>query len=327
MTRWIVALPACFLAPGLAAQDGPTARAFCDPADPANGCPGASCICTEDVLALRFDPGGGPIIELDALEPGFRLSAEVVLETRSMSIQGWSYGVRHDGRALSIESVTTEGTDAGRLFANGFNATRSEVSDCGGADPAAGCPNPTPGAGFISAVVLSLVQNVALPVASNTIARAAYRLEPGAAETGEGGIPIEFTERLATRNSPPVQINFTDSGRSVRPKAIVDGRIVVSLAGADFHRGDPDGDGRLSVSDAVALLLFLFLAGPAPGCLDAGDVDDDGRIDTTDPVLILRWLFASGTAPAPPGPPPAPCGPDPEGPSSSLGCVAYGACG
>jgi hypothetical protein len=299
VTKWIAAAPACFLASALTAQDGPNARVFCDPDDPRNPCPGASCPCSEDVLAIRFERSGGPIIELDALEPGLRLSADVVLETRSMSIQGWVYGVRHEGRALTIESAGIEGTDAKSLFSNGFNATRFEDVF------------PAPAAGFISAVVLSLAENVVLPAGSNRLATATYRLGPAAAEAGEGGILLEITEPT-----------FTDNGRPVRPRTLVDGRIVPR----PFHRGDPDGDGRLSVADAIALLLFLFLAGPAPGCLDAGDADDDGRIDATDPVLILRWLFRGGSAPAPPGPPPAPCGPDPEGMGPGLGCDAYEAC-
>jgi hypothetical protein len=323
MNRWIVAVPACFLVPGLSAQVGQTARVFCDPAgpaDPATGC----CICSEDVLGLSFDLTGGPVIELGGLEPGLRLDATVVLETRSPAIQGWSYGVRHDGRALTIESATSDGTDASRLFQTGFQVTRFEgISDCG-VDP--GCLSPVPGTGFISAMVLSLVANVTLPTGSNSIAKATYRLEPAAAELGEAGVLIELTEKLATRNSPPVAINLTNAGRSVRPRTVVDARIFISLEAKSFHRGDPDGDGRTSVADAIALLLFLFLSGPSPGCLESGDFDDDGRIDTTDPVLILRWLFTGGSAPAPPGPPAAPCGPDAEGSRASLGCDAYGAC-
>jgi hypothetical protein len=225
---------------------------------------------------------------------------------------------------LSIESVTIEGTDAGRLFQRGFDATRFEnIMDCA-SDPR--CPEPQPGSGFISAVVLSFLQPVDFPVGTNSLARATYRLEPAAGELGEATGVIELTEELANRNAPPVAINFTVAGRSTRPKALVDGKVLVSALGEAFHRGDPDADGRLSVADSVALLLFLFLSGPAPGCLDAGDFDDDGRIDTSDPVLILRWLFLEGSAPAPPGPPSGPCDLDPPGSSPSLGCDTYGAC-
>ena len=98
----------------------------------------------------------------------------------------------------------------------------------------------------------------------------------------------------------------------------------MSLSRKPFHRGDPDGDGRLSVADAISDLLFLFLAGPPPGCLESGDFDDNGHIDIADPILILRWLFLGGSAPAPPGPPSAACGRDPPG--SWLGCVTYAGC-
>jgi hypothetical protein len=323
MVRRILPAAACLIAPGLPAQDSPTARVFCDPADPANRCPGTECRCSEDVLAIRFERSGGPILEVDD-EPGLLIEATVVLETRSAGVQGFSYGVRHDGRALTIENVTTDETDAGRVFfAQGFDPTRFEdLEDCT-ADPGPRCSNRLPGNGFISATVLDSVPGE-LPLGTNSLARATYRLEPTAAAVNEAGLFLEFTERLAKRNAPPTAINLTIFGRSAGPRTLADGKIIVRPR--PFHRGDPDGDGRLSVADAALLLLFLFLAGPAPGCLDAADADDDGRIDATDPVLILRWLFASGTAPAPPGPPPAPCGRDPEGPGPGLGCDAYGAC-
>jgi hypothetical protein len=92
-----------------------------------------------------------------------------------------------------------------------------------------------------------------------------------------------------------------------------------------FHRGDPDGDGRISILDALQVFLFLFIAGPAPACFEAADFDDDGRIDASDPILILRWLFLNGTPPRSPGAPSSGCGPDPVG-SPYLGCGDYPAC-
>jgi hypothetical protein len=319
MTRWIIAATGCLLVPRLAGQDGPTARVFCDPEDPANRCPGMDCRCSEDVLTIRFERSGGPILEVDD-EPRLPIDATVVLETRSAGVQGWAYGVRHDGRALTIESVTIAGTDAGRHFERGFNNTNfKDITECGSTTDNS-CSEP--GAGFISAIILATTVPAEIPLGTSTLARMTYRLERGAAS--ESGVLLELTERLAVRNSRPTRIVLTINGRSARPRALVDGLVFGS--GNPFHRGDPDGDGRLSVADAALLLLFLFLAGPAPGCLDAGDADDDGRIDATDPVLILRWLFRGGSAPAPPGPPPAPCGPDPEGTGASLGCAAYAGC-
>jgi hypothetical protein len=137
----------------------------------------------------------------------------------------------------------------------------------------------------------------------------------------------EVEDALAEDGLEPGEVGViegVEGAIATRPRTLADGKIIVRPR--PFHRGDPDGDGRLSVADAVALLLFLVLAGPSPGCLEAGDADDNGRMDTTDPVVILRWLFLGGTGPAPPGPPPAPCGRDPDGPRPGLGCDAYGGC-
>jgi VCBS repeat protein len=98
--------------------------------------------------------------------------------------------------------------------------------------------------------------------------------------------------------------------------------------GMFFHRGDPNGDGRLDISDAMTLLDFEFLDGNPLGCLESADATNDGRIDISDVVTILYFLFLSGPPLAPPGPPSASCGPDPDPPGSpaDLGCRSYGPC-
>ncbi|HVR75571.1 MAG TPA: hypothetical protein VMT52_14645, partial [Planctomycetota bacterium] len=95
--------------------------------------------------------------------------------------------------------------------------------------------------------------------------------------------------------------------------------------GVQFHRGDADDNGSLQLTDAVRILGFLFLGGPAPTCLEAADADDNGSLQLTDAVRILGFLFLGGPPPAPPGPPPSPCGPDPAG-SPDLGCDSYTSC-
>ncbi len=74
-------------------------------------------------------------------------------------------------------------------------------------------------------------------------------------------------------------------------------------APADFHRGDANRDGRLTVVDAIWILRHLFLRRVSLRCAEAADVDDDGTIDISDPVSILDYLFLGGAAPQPPGPP------------------------
>ncbi|MBI4604464.1 MAG: DUF1028 domain-containing protein [Planctomycetes bacterium] len=94
----------------------------------------------------------------------------------------------------------------------------------------------------------------------------------------------------------------------------------VTLAPAlAFLRGDCYGDGDSSgVSDAIYLLAFNFLGGPAPPCRAACDSNGDGDSGgVSDAIHLLAFNFLGG--PAPPGPFPA-CGPPSLPADGSLGC-------
>lgn len=81
--------------------------------------------------------------------------------------------------------------------------------------------------------------------------------------------------------------------------------------GAEFLRGNSNGDAGFDISDAVFLLAALFTPGaPAPECRDAADANDDGTNDISDAVYMLAALFTPGAAP-PPAPGPTTCGEDP----------------
>ncbi len=78
--------------------------------------------------------------------------------------------------------------------------------------------------------------------------------------------------------------------------------------GNEFIRADTNLDGKVGISDAIALLSDLFGYGDiseiqdrvgAP-CNDALDANDDGKVTLTDPIYILNYLYMGGT------PPPAP---------------------
>lgn len=62
-----------------------------------------------------------------------------------------------------------------------------------------------------------------------------------------------------------------------------------------FLRGDVDGDGRFSLADVLAIILFAFAdeEGKLP-CLDAADVNDSGRIDVEDALNLLARIFDRG---------------------------------
>jgi len=99
-----------------------------------------------------------------------------------------------------------------------------------------------------------------------------------------------------------------------------------------FVRGDTDASGVVNLTDAVAVLLYLFSGGREPACFDAADSDDNGQLQLTDAVRILGWLFLGGTSPSHPSPsvgdyPTCDCGVDPvTDPPDPLGCAAFGPC-
>ena len=73
--------------------------------------------------------------------------------------------------------------------------------------------------------------------------------------------------------------------------------------------GDFDTDGALSITDAIALLNFLFLGSPDSSCTQTGDANRDGNIDITDGISLLGFLFLGREAPPAPFPD---CGIDPD---------------
>ncbi len=69
---------------------------------------------------------------------------------------------------------------------------------------------------------------------------------------------------------------------------------------APYLSGDANGDGFVSISDAVYLITYIFGGGPAPEPLGAGDADCSGLITISDAVYLINYIFAGG---------PPPCGP------------------
>jgi hypothetical protein len=125
--------------------------------------------------------------------------------------------------------------------------------------------------------------------------------------------------------SPPVRNEFSVYGDAVYaatyPKR-KEGRVRIGppLTIDIFRRGDADGNGAQELTDPIAVLSFLFLGGPEPGCVEAADADDDGVLTIADAVRSLSYLFL-GFPRSLPAPFPA-CGPDAT--PSALGCRAGG---
>lgn len=88
-----------------------------------------------------------------------------------------------------------------------------------------------------------------------------------------------------------------------------------------FVRGEVNGDGRVDIADAVAVLGHLFGGRAAPSCLKSADANDNGEVNVADAVYILGYLFGGG--PVLPAPFPG-CGFD--GTADTLDCERYAPC-
>ena len=88
-----------------------------------------------------------------------------------------------------------------------------------------------------------------------------------------------------------------------------------------FTRGDVDANGIVDISDAIALLNFLFLGASAPDCARSADVNGTDEFELTDAVHLLLFLFRGGDRPSAPFPS---CGVGTSG--GSLDCDAFPPC-
>lgn len=306
---------------------------LCDADDPANDCPGEDCRCAADSLEVTFDGGGlQHIYEYGTYSPGMNVTATVVTETRTELVQGWQYGVAHDMEDLQIIGATTAGTIAGDVEDGppgirdiGFDVTGMEDVQTCGPDPECTRSERTDGGGWISAVVLSFIYPVYLPLDRNPIAIAEYTL---LRDVGAGGTLLRITDRLARRGPLGIELNLTVNGYSRVWATAIDGWIRRAGDGPSFLRADvglegaldtQPADGIVDLTDAVRILRYLFLPGVQElACEKAADVDDNGNLEVTDSVYLLSHLFR-GEAP-PPAPFPTP-GEDPT--ADDLGCDVY----
>jgi hypothetical protein len=111
---------------------------------------------------------------------------------------------------------------------------------------------------------------------------------------------------------------------------IIDAFVRRNLFLNSFRRGDANADGVVNVSDAQAILNYLFSGGSEPPCLDAADANDNAVINISDAQFILNFLFGTcSTPPCPPPPAPGPftCGREPVTSwADRITCIAYPPC-
>jgi arabinan endo-1,5-alpha-L-arabinosidase len=88
-----------------------------------------------------------------------------------------------------------------------------------------------------------------------------------------------------------------------------------------FVRGDANADGKVDISDGIAVLGFLFQGAGSPPCESAADSNADSSLDVSDGVYLLSFLFTAGPPPKAPFPG---CG-QPAA-AGSLGCSLFPWC-
>ncbi|OGC81052.1 MAG: hypothetical protein A2W07_04930, partial [candidate division Zixibacteria bacterium RBG_16_43_9] len=64
-----------------------------------------------------------------------------------------------------------------------------------------------------------------------------------------------------------------------------------------FSTGDVNQDGKISISDAVYLINYLFKGGPPPYLQYRGDVNCDQAVTVADVVYLVAYLFKGGPLP------------------------------
>ena len=65
----------------------------------------------------------------------------------------------------------------------------------------------------------------------------------------------------------------------------------------DYLCGDGNGDGEISVADAVYMINHVFKGGPAADPPCSGDSNNDGDVNVADAVFIINTVFSGGPMP------------------------------
>ncbi len=204
--------------------------------------------------------------------------------------QGFSLGLGHDGAYLRVVSADTIG-DVGAVN-GGFGPTFEGFN--------LAPTSPGGGAGWTVGVVYSLMGGVFVEFEGESpVIRAEYETVESAFAGDAAGTTtaLEFRDDLG---DPAVASLVVVAGESF-PPAYVNATVVLAPeVVVPFLRSDCNDDGQLDIADGIYVLNFLFLEGPAAGCLGACDSNADGSLDQSDAIYIFNYQFLDGP------PPPAP---------------------
>jgi hypothetical protein len=80
---------------------------------------------------------------------------------------------------------------------------------------------------------------------------------------------------------------------------VVQQQISVTYLVYDFMRGDVNRDSRITSSDVIYLVNYVFKSGPPPVPPPTGDADKSGTINSADVIYLVNHIFKGGPPPAP----------------------------
>ena len=262
------------------------------------------------------DGAGGEIVtEVPAGGQGEgHVYASISSKDAGGGVQGWSFSIALSGDGANLTGLTPDGTPGvDQNYSGGFKKT--EI-----VDPAKNSDQ----RGGVSAVVLSFTENKVLPaIGTSSVLDIALQ---AAAVQGDPDQTASLAYQNGLRGSgQPVQNAITVDGNTLNAcnagTAAVNVIFRIEPVGQNgsFIRGNPNGDSKVDIADAVWIINELIRGGPASACPDAADANDDGMEDSSDAVYLINFLFRSGPSLPPPYPD---CGTDTTGEDPAATCPA-----
>lgn len=111
------------------------------------------------------------------------------------------------------------------------------------------------------------------------------------------------TSMLTVSDSTVITTNFADdtiteidsAGTVLARFNVGDGPVALAKIPSCFAiKGDANGSGGLSISDAVYIITFIFGGGPQPSVYQAGDMNCSGDVTISDAVALISHVFGGG---------------------------------
>lgn len=111
------------------------------------------------------------------------------------------------------------------------------------------------------------------------------------------------TSMLTVSDSTVVTTNFADdtiteidsAGTVLARFNVGDGPVALAKIPSCFAtRGDANGSGSLSISDAVYIIAHIFGGGPKPAVYFTGDMNCSGGVTISDAVALIAHIFGGG---------------------------------